>query len=95
MAVILSYRTCIQVHWVKGYACFCEKVKNSKFCPTMVPVEAYISTPRCEIQIRSKVPASGRVPSCEKPYFMQIPDIAIRSNLKEYAMCLLSDFMLL
>ena len=44
----------------------------------MVPAEAYISTPRCDNQIRSKVPASQMVPSSGKQYLMQIPDIAIR-----------------
>ena len=55
----------------------------------MVPAEAYISTPRCDNQIRSKVPASQMVPSCGKQYLMQIPDIAIRSVFKGYAMFLL------
>ena len=44
----------------------------------MVTAEAYISTPRCENQIRSKVPASQMVPSSGKQYLMQIRDIAVR-----------------
>ena len=77
------------MYWVKGYACSCEKVKISEFCSTMVPAEAYISTPRCDNQIRSKVPASEMVPLCGKLHLMQIPDIAIRSVLKTYSTGLL------
>ena len=61
----------------------------------MVPAEAYISTPRCDNQIRSKVPASQMVPSCGKQYLMQIPDIAIRLILKGYAISLLISNVLL
>jgi len=66
------------MHCIQSYACFREKVKNSKLCPTMVTAEAYISTPRCDNQIRLKVPESQMVPSGGKQYLMQIPDIAIR-----------------
>ena len=61
----------------------------------MVTLEAYISTRRCDNQIRSKVPASHKVPSSSKQYLMQILDIAIRGSSTGIEKVIQSDFEIL